>query len=78
MYAIVANLELARIGFNDITQQYAVDSEQRAARHKALLESVLYTLCSPTARCAARKIRTSWISKERLYSFHMIVISLTS
>lgn len=47
VYAAVCHLELARIGFNDITQQYAIDAEQRALRAKALLESVLYTFLQP-------------------------------
>jgi CRISPR-associated protein Cst2 len=47
VYAVVANLELARIGFNDITQKYPIDDEQRQARHQALLESLLYTFLEP-------------------------------
>jgi CRISPR-associated protein Cst2 len=47
VYAVVANLELARIGLNDIIQIYCVSDEQRLARHKALLESVLYTFLEP-------------------------------
>lgn len=47
VYAIVTNFEVARIGFNDITQVYAVDEPQRAARYRALLESVLYTFIEP-------------------------------
>ena len=47
IYAIVANLELARIGFNDITQTYAIDEDQRLARYRLLLESVLYTFLEP-------------------------------
>jgi len=46
-YAVVLNLEAARIGFNDISQKYAVDDAGRAARLKALLESVLYTFIEP-------------------------------
>ncbi len=46
-YAIVLNLEVARIGFNDLAQRYAVDAAQRAARLKVLLESVLYTFVEP-------------------------------
>jgi CRISPR-associated protein Cst2 len=42
-YAIVCNIELSRIGYNDIRQAYALDESQRAARATALLESVLYT-----------------------------------
>lgn len=47
IYALVCHLELARIGFNDITQTYAIPTEQRVARAKALLESVLYTFLQP-------------------------------
>jgi CRISPR-associated protein Cst2 len=47
MYAIVLNLEAARIGFNDISQTYAIDEKQREARMKVLLESVLYTFIEP-------------------------------
>jgi CRISPR-associated protein Cst2 len=47
VYAVVANLEVSRIGFNDIVQAYAIDEAQRAARYRALLESVLYTFIEP-------------------------------
>jgi len=48
IYAIVAHVDLARIGFNDITQSYAISAEQRAMRASALLESLLYTFIHPT------------------------------
>ena len=47
VYAVVANFEMARIGFNDITQTYAVDEAQRRARYRALLESILYAFIEP-------------------------------
>lgn len=47
VYAIVANFEIARIGFNDITQTYAVDEAQRTVRYRALLESILYAFIEP-------------------------------
>jgi len=47
IYAIVLNIETARIGFNDLAQRYAVDESERLARLKALLESVLYTFVEP-------------------------------
>ena len=47
IYAAVCHLELARIGFNDITQQYAISEEQRTVRAQALLQSVLYTFLQP-------------------------------
>jgi CRISPR-associated protein Cst2 len=47
IYAAVCHLELARIGYNDITQRYAIDETERARRANALLESVLYTFMQP-------------------------------
>ncbi|MGC8947288.1 MAG: DevR family CRISPR-associated autoregulator [Anaerolineae bacterium] len=47
IYAAVATFELARIGFNDISQTYAVDEEERLRRYRAFLESVLYTFVEP-------------------------------
>jgi CRISPR-associated protein Cst2 len=47
VYAIVSNFEIARIGFNDITQQYVIDDDERARRCKALLQSILYTFIEP-------------------------------
>ncbi len=41
--AIVCHLELGRIGYNDISQTYALDAEQRASRAKALMQSVMHT-----------------------------------
>ena len=47
VYATVATFEIARIGFNDISQEYAVSEEERLRRYRALLESVLYTFVEP-------------------------------
>ncbi|WP_322822511.1 DevR family CRISPR-associated autoregulator [Chloroflexus sp.] len=47
VYAIVVQVEAARIGFNDISQRYAVDAVQRRKRLRALLESILYTFIEP-------------------------------
>ncbi|RME33767.1 MAG: DevR family CRISPR-associated autoregulator [Thermoflexia bacterium] len=47
IYAAVATFELARIGFNDISQTYAVDEAERLRRYQAFLESVLYTFVEP-------------------------------
>lgn len=43
IYAIVCHLELARIGYNDIKQSYAIDEVERQRRASLLLESLLYT-----------------------------------
>lgn len=43
IYAIVCNLELARIGYNDITQRYVLDEDERRRRGQMLLESLLHT-----------------------------------
>ncbi len=47
IYASVATFELARIGFNDISQAYAVDETERLQRYRAFLESVLHTYVQP-------------------------------
>lgn len=47
VYALVATIEAARIGFNDITQKYVINDEERQARFKALVEALLYTLVEP-------------------------------
>lgn len=43
IYAIVCHLELARIGYNDIKQSYAIDEIERQRRASLLLESLLYS-----------------------------------
>ena len=47
VYAIVANFEMARIGFNDINQQYAITDDEQERRYLAFLESILYTFVEP-------------------------------
>lgn len=46
-YATVVSVELARIGFNDIRQEYAIDDAARRLRYVALMESLLYTFIQP-------------------------------
>ncbi|HEU5349367.1 MAG TPA: DevR family CRISPR-associated autoregulator [Ktedonobacterales bacterium] len=43
VYALVCHVELSRIGYNDISQTYAIDEAQRAVRARALLQSVMHT-----------------------------------
>jgi CRISPR-associated protein Cst2 len=43
VYAIICHLELGRIGYNDITQTYALSEEERRRRTTALLQSVTHT-----------------------------------
>ena len=47
IYATVATFEMARIGFNDISQTYAVDETERLRRYRAFLESVMHTYVQP-------------------------------
>ncbi len=47
IYASVANFELARIGFNDVSQTYPIRKEERLQRHRTFLRSVLYTYVEP-------------------------------
>ncbi len=46
-YAVVLNLDLYRIGRNDILMQSVITREERVNRHRALLQSVLYTFLQP-------------------------------
>jgi CRISPR-associated protein Cst2 len=56
VYALVSHYEVARIGYNDITQRYAIDQDARAARYRALLESVLYTVVQPKGAMRAAQM----------------------
>ncbi|MDE0185163.1 MAG: DevR family CRISPR-associated autoregulator [Candidatus Poribacteria bacterium] len=47
IYAIVAGIEVSRLGFNDISQAYAIGEEERNQRYKALIESLLCTFVEP-------------------------------
>ena len=47
VYAIVAGIEVSRLGFNDISQKYAIDDDERKQRYKALVESLLCTFVEP-------------------------------
>jgi len=48
VYATVATFELARIGFNDISQTYPIDKDERLHRYQTFLESVLHTFVEPS------------------------------
>lgn len=47
-YAVVLNLDLFKVGMNDITLAYAIDNTERQKRMKALVQSVLYTFIKPS------------------------------
>ena len=47
IYAVVAGIEVSRLGFNDISQDYAIEEEERNQRYKALIESLLCTFVEP-------------------------------
>jgi CRISPR-associated protein Cst2 len=47
-YALVCNLDLYRIGLNDITRQYVIPPADRLARARALLQALAATLLKPT------------------------------
>lgn len=46
-YAIVLNLDLFRVGYNDIAMSYALDEDEKKKRKQALLKSVLFTFIQP-------------------------------
>jgi CRISPR-associated protein Cst2 len=47
IYALVCNLDLYRIGLNDITREYAVGLDARQARARALIQALAATLVKP-------------------------------
>lgn len=53
VYALVATIEAARIGFNDKTQTYVLEEAERKLRFRLLLESLLYTLVEPSGAMRA-------------------------
>ena len=46
-YAVVLNMELNRIGYNDITREHVLSEEERVKRSQVLLESVMFTFLKP-------------------------------
>jgi CRISPR-associated helicase Cas3 len=47
VYALIANLDIYRIGLNDITREYVVDDAARRARAVALIQALAATLLKP-------------------------------
>lgn len=46
-YAFICNLDVYRIGFNDISREYSIDDVERKNRYKAILQSLLSTFLNP-------------------------------
>lgn len=46
-YAFVCNLDVYRIGFNDISRKYAIEDSERTERYKAILQSLLSSFLNP-------------------------------
>jgi CRISPR-associated protein Cst2 len=47
VYAFVCNIDVYRIGFNDIDRTYSIDDTARASRYKALVQSLLSSFINP-------------------------------
>ena len=47
-YAVVLNVELDRIGFNDVSREYEISDNDRKIRMKSVLESIIYTFIKPS------------------------------
>lgn len=47
VYAFVCNIDVYRIGFNDIDRKYSIDDDKRQARYKAILQSLLSSFLNP-------------------------------
>lgn len=47
VYAAVVNVELQRVGFNDVSRKYVIGDDERRSRQRVLLESLAYTFIKP-------------------------------
>jgi len=47
IYAAVCTIEVARVGWNDLTRKYVVDEDQRRLRARTVVESVMYSFVRP-------------------------------
>lgn len=47
VYAFVCNVDVYRIGFNDIDREYSINDSQRKNRFKAVLQSILNSFLNP-------------------------------
>ena len=52
-YALVAHLEVYRIGLNDITQKYAIDEAEREKRYRAAMQALAHTFLEPNGAMRA-------------------------
>ncbi len=46
-YAFICNIDVYRIGLNDITRKYAIDDEERKKRYRAVVQSLLSAVLNP-------------------------------
>ena len=46
-YAFVCNIDAYRVGFNDMSRTYAITDEQRQARYKAVIQSLISSIINP-------------------------------
>lgn len=46
-YAFVCNIDVYRIGFNDISRKYSIDDAQREKRYKVILQALLSSILNP-------------------------------
>jgi CRISPR-associated protein Cst2 len=52
-YALVAHLEVSRIGLNDITQQYAISEAEREKRYHLVMQALAHTFLEPNGAMRA-------------------------
>ena len=47
VYAFVCNIDAYRVGFNDISREYAIGDSQRENRYKAVIQSLISSIINP-------------------------------
>jgi CRISPR-associated protein Cst2 len=71
VYAFVCNLDLYRIGFNDISRKYAISDEDREKRYKAILHSLLNSFLNPKGAMTSAQ-------KPHITNFEGVISTSTS
>jgi CRISPR-associated protein Cst2 len=67
----VCNLDLYRIGFNDISRKYAISDEDRDKRYKAILHSLLNSFLNPKGAMTSAQ-------KPHITNFEGVISTSTS
>jgi CRISPR-associated protein Cst2 len=55
VYALVSNIEVAKIGFNEIAKEYSIEKEGRKERYDSTLQAMLQTFLKPNGAMTSQQ-----------------------